>query len=88
MARIFESIRTQIEDLLFQWGQKENEYISTIQCLTEEKERLTIHNNELKQEVEFFKKQLEETRQRLRHLEQEQQAMLSKHKNNKWRLFL
>lgn len=87
MARLFENFRTQMEDLLFQWGQKENEYISTMKRLTEDNEKLIIQNNELKQEVQFFQKQLEETTHRLRLLQQEQEAMTAK-RNNKWRLFL
>lgn len=87
MARLFENFRTQMEDLLFQWGQKENEYISTMKRLTEDNEKLIIQNNELKQEVQFFQKQLEETTHRLRLLQQEQEAMVAK-RNNKWRLFL
>ena len=87
MARLFENFRTQMEDLLFQWGQKENEYISTMKRLTEDNEKLTIQNNELKQEVQFFQKQLEETTHRLRLLQQEQEAMTAK-RNKKWRLFL
>lgn len=87
MARLFDNFRTQMEDLLFQWGQKENEYISTMKRLTEDNEKLTIQNNELKQEVQFFQKQLEETTHRLRLLQQEQEAMTAK-RNKKWRLFL
>lgn len=85
MTRLFESIRTQIEDLLFQWGQKENEYISTIQKLTEDKDLLNIQITELKQEIEFYQKQLEEVNLKLT---QSEASIVLKKNNNKWRFFL
>lgn len=61
MSGIFESIRSQVEDVLFQWHRKEEEYLSTIQQLKEENIHLTVSIADLKQELEFITKQFDES---------------------------
>lgn len=60
MSGIFGSIRSQIEDVLFQWNKKEEEYLAVIQHLKEENTRLDVSVADLKQELEFITKQFED----------------------------
>lgn len=60
MSGIFGSIRSQIEDVLFQWNKKEEEYLEVIQRLKEENTRLGVSLADVKQELEFITKQFED----------------------------
>jgi len=61
MSGIFESIRSQVEEVLFQWNKKEDEYLETIQRLKDENTRLNVFLADLKQELEFLTKHFEES---------------------------
>jgi len=96
MSRIFESIRSQIEDVLFQWNQKENEYLASIQQLKEDNNELVVVIADLKQELEFIQKQFDESQSKEKTLQFEleklktDQAMFRSNAkaNKKWRFFL
>jgi chromosome segregation ATPase len=96
MSRIFESIRSQIEDVLFQWNQKENEYLASIQQLKEDNNELVVVIADLKQELEFIQKQFDESQSKEKTLQFEleklktDQAMFKSNTkaNKKWRFFL
>jgi septal ring factor EnvC (AmiA/AmiB activator) len=59
MSGIFESIRSQVEDVLFQWNRKEEEYLNIIQELKDENIQLNVSLADLKQELEFLAKQFD-----------------------------
>ena len=61
MSGIFGSIRSQVEDVLFQWNKKEEEYLAVIQQLKEDNVRLDVLVADLKQELEFISKQFDES---------------------------
>lgn len=61
MSGMFGNIRAQVEDVLFQWNKKEEEYLDVIQQLKEENARLSVSLADLKQELEFITKQLDES---------------------------
>ena len=61
MSGIFGSIRSQIEDVLFQWNKKEEEYLAVIQQLKDENNRLNVFVADLRQELEFITKQFDES---------------------------
>lgn len=61
MSGIFGNIRSQVEDLLFQWNKKEEEYLGVIQQLKEENARLNVSLADLKQELEFIMKQFDDS---------------------------
>lgn len=95
MSAIFESIRSQLEDVLFQWDHKEKEYRNTINNLKEENQQLHVSVADLKQEIEFLTKQFEESQSKERKLIMENEklrldnAILDTSKNNKrkWKFF-
>lgn len=91
MSGIFESIRTQIEDVLFQWNQKESEYIVVIDRLKAENERLNVELLELRQELEFITKQFNECQSnetKLHRTLDELNNKIGMNKcNNRWRFF-
>lgn len=60
MSGIFESIRSQVEDVLFQWNKKEEEYLTVIQQLKDDNNRMEVSLADLKQELEFITKQFED----------------------------
>jgi len=93
MSRIFESIRSQIEDVLFQWNQKENEYLASIQKLKEDNNELVVLVADLKQELEFIQKQFDESQSNEKSLQFELEKLKISSNNNqrtnkKWRFFL
>lgn len=95
MSRIFESIRSQIEDVLFQWNQKENEYLATIQQLKEDNNELVVLVADLKQELEFIQKQFDESQSNekslqfeLEKLKIDQKLYNNTRSNKKWKFFL
>ncbi len=68
MSGIFESIRSQVEDVLFQWSKKEEEYLAVIQQLKDENNRMEVSIADLKQELEFITKQFDESQMKERKL--------------------
>lgn len=71
MSGIFESIRSQVEDVLFQWNKKEQEYLAIIQQLRDENTYLNVSIADLKQEVEFITKQFDESQSKEKKLSME-----------------
>lgn len=60
MSGILDKIRSQLEDALFQWNRKEEEYLTVIRQLQEENAHLTASMEELRQELEFITKQFDD----------------------------
>lgn len=68
MSGIFGSIRSQVEDVLFQWNKKEEEYLDVIQKLKDENSLLNVSVAELKQDLEFITRQFEDAQTKERKL--------------------
>lgn len=62
MSGIFESIRSQVEEVLFQWNKKEEEYLGTIKRLKDENIQLNVSMADMKQELESLTKNFEESK--------------------------
>lgn len=95
MSGIFGSIRSQVEDILFQWNKKEEEYMAIIQQLKEENTRLDVSLADVKQELEFITKQFEDAQMKEKKLAVEieklklDNAILdTTHTKKRWRFIL
>lgn len=91
MSGIFESIRSQVEDVLFQWNQKEKEYLNVIQEIKDENENLRVSLAETKQELEFIIKQFDESQANEKKLHNEIQKLGGRtspvSSRSRWRFF-
>lgn len=94
MPASLENIRSQLDDILFQWNQKEEHYLTTIQELREFNDYLSSSSDDLKKELESLMKKLDELQNNEQKLADENKklrleldAMESVRTKNRWRLF-